>query len=129
MLKSKKVEAGLKRTEGFIICLDNATVHHDARSLLPPGWDLLPQPPHSPECNKPIEHVHGQMDQLMHSWLVKWRDEKGRVNPSPQVCMQQCIDYFTALPTSQIAADISTLPATWQAIVAAGGAYIDADLS
>ena len=111
-------------------------MHNDAKSLLPPGWQLLPpgwqllpHPAHSPECNKPIEHVHGHMDQLMHSWLVKWREEKGQVNPKPEECMQACKDFFFGLPTSKIAADISTLPATWQAIVAAGGGYIEPKLS
>jgi hypothetical protein len=40
-----------------------------------------------------------------------------------------CVAFFTALPTSKIAADISTLPDTWSAIVAAGGDYIAPKLS
>lgn len=128
-LQDKKVAAGLKRTEHFIICLDHATVHNEAHTLLPPGWRLLPHPPHSPECNKPIEHVHGQMDGKMHSWLLEWRQMNGDVNPTPQHCKDQCIAFFTALPTSRIAADIRTLPDTWEAIVAAHGDYIAASLS
>lgn len=104
-------------------------MHKEAPALLPPGWQLLPHPAHSPECNKPIEHVHGQMDQKMHKWLQDWRATRGNVDPTPQECKQQCIDFFTALPPSKIAADIDTLPATWQAIVTAGGGYIAPALS
>ena len=62
-LQDRKVDAGLRRKQHFIICLDHATVHNEAATLLPQGWQLLSHPPHSPECNKPIEHVHGQMDE------------------------------------------------------------------
>lgn len=128
-LQDKKLAAGLGCREHFIICLDHATVHNEAATLLPPGWQLLPHPPHSPECNKPVEHVHGQMDEKMHSWLVDWRQLRGDVNPTPQECQDQCVAFFTALPTSRIAADIRTLPATWDAIIAAGGDYIAPRLS
>ena len=129
VLQDRKVEAGLKRTEHFIICIDGATVHNEAHSLLPRGWQLLPHPPHSPECNKPIEHAHGQMDQKMHSWLLEWRDTHGNQNPTPQQCKDKCKDFFTALPASKIAADINSLPDTWRALVAAGGNYIAPNLS
>lgn len=128
-LQARKYEAGLRRAEHFIICLDHATVHNEAAGLLPPGWQLLPQPAHSPDCNKPIEHVHGQMDEKMHSWLRELRASTGTPEPTPQQCMSQCRDFFRAVPTSSIAADIATLPATWQAIVAAGGAYVADALS
>ena len=129
VLQNRKIEAGLTRTQGFIICLDHATVHSDAESLLPPGWKLLPHPPHSPECNKPIEHVHSQMDEKMHSWLLEWRELHPGTNPTPQECKQQCEAFLTALPASRIAADINTLPDTWEAITAAGGGYIAPSLS
>jgi hypothetical protein len=109
--------------------LDHATVHNEAGGLLPPGWQLLPQPAHSPDCNKPIEHVHGQMDEKMHSWLLDWRATPGNGEPTPQQCVSQCRAFFEAVPTGSIAADIATLPATWQAIVAAGGAYVADALS
>jgi len=128
-LQDRKIEAGLKRNEHFIFCLDHATVHKEADTLLPPGWQLLPHPAHSPECNKPIEHVHGHMDVLMHKWLLEWREQVGRTNPTPQQCKQQCMDFFTALPADKIAADINTLPATWRAMVAARGDYIAPSLS
>jgi hypothetical protein len=129
VLQDRKLEAGLRRTEHFIICLDHATVHNEAATLLPQGWQLLPHPPHSPECNKPIEHVHGQMDEKVHSWLLEWRDTHGDSNPTPQQCTDVCRDFFTALPTSKIAADISTLPDTWRAVVAVRGDYIAPRLS
>lgn len=129
VLQTRKIAAGLGRTEHFIICLDHATVHSEAAGLLPRGWQLLPHPPHSPECNKPIEHVHGIMDEKMLSWLLEYRELHPNSNPTPQQCKDQCVDFFTALPTSSIAADINTLPQTWAAIVAAGGGYIARRLS
>jgi hypothetical protein len=69
------------------------------------------------------------MDEKMHSWLLEWRQLQPDSNPTPQQCKDQCAAFFTALPASRIAADINTLPATWEAIVAAGGGYIAPRLS
>jgi hypothetical protein len=129
VLKNRKIDAGLKRSEGFILCIDGASVHNEAHNLLPRGWQLLPHPAHSPECNKPIEHVHSQMDEKMHSWLLQWRESHPNTNPTPQQCKDQCVAFFTALPADKIEADINTLPDTWEAIVAARGDYIAPRLS
>jgi hypothetical protein len=123
-LKDREVEAGLSRNERFIICYDNATVHKTAHHILPTGWERLPQPAHSPECNKPIEHVHGQMDQKMHKWLAQWRCSHGDAQPTPTMCMQQCEQFFLGLSAQKISDDVDTLPRTWQAVVAAGGGHI-----
>lgn len=123
-LEGRELEAGLQRNEHFIICYDNATVHKTAHELLPTGWERLPQPAHSPECNKPIEHVHGQMDQKMHSWLAEWRRDNGDAQPTPALCKAKCEQFFRALSAQKISDDVDTLPATWQAVVSAGGDHI-----
>jgi hypothetical protein len=38
--------------------------------------------------------------------------------------MAQLVNYFNAIPAASIAADVATLPATWQEIVNQGGSYI-----
>jgi hypothetical protein len=123
-LQDRKAEAGLRRSEGFLICLDHATVHKDAASLLPPRWQLLPHPAHSPECNKPVEHVHGIIDAHMKHWLVQFRQQQPGANPTPAQCKTQLTNFFHAIPTASIAADVSTLPDTWGEIVKQGGDHI-----
>lgn len=129
VLLSRRQEAGLRRNEQFIICLDHATVHHQAEQVLGPGWQLLPHPPHSPDCNKPIEHVHGQLDAKMKQWLVSLRQNPAGVEPTVEQCKSQLVGFFNAIPTASLAADIATLPATWQEIVHNGGDYISGSLS
>lgn len=122
-LQDKKRAAELGRREGFILSIDNATVHLGADGLLPAGWEVLPHPAYSPDCNKPIEHVHGQLDDLMHKWLLQWRRLHAGGNPTPAECKAQCLAYFNALSPASLAADINTLPETWQEIINVGGSY------
>jgi hypothetical protein len=129
VLLSRKREAGLRRNEQFIICLDHATVHNQAEQILGPGWQLLPHPPHSPDCNKPVEHIHAQLDLKMKKWLVDLRVNHPGVDPTVEQCKSQLLSYFNAIPTTSIAADISTVPATWQEIVNQGGGYVCPRLS
>jgi hypothetical protein len=129
VLQSRRLEAGLRRNEQFILCLDHATVHNQATQILGQGWQLLPHPPHSPDCNKPIEHIHGQLDKKMKQWLVSLREQQPSVNPTVEQCQTQLLNYFNAIPTASIAADIATLPDTWQAIVNENGGYIHPNLS
>lgn len=123
-LQARKEDAGLRRRDQFIIVLDHATVHNQAAQILGPGWVVLPHPPHSPDCNKPIEHVHGQLDAKMKQWLVSIREQQPGVDPSVDQCKGQLVNFFSAIPTASIAADIDTLPDTWQEIVNQGGDYI-----
>jgi hypothetical protein len=53
-------------------------------SLLPRGRQLLPYPTQSLECSRPTEHVHSQMDQKIHSWLLLWWQLHPNANPTPQ---------------------------------------------
>jgi hypothetical protein len=128
-LQTKRAEAGLRRNEQFIIVMDQATVHHQAPQVLGAGWQLLPHPPHSPDCNKPIEHVHGQLDAKMKQWLVNLREQQPGVDPTVEQCKAQLVNFFNSIPTASIAADIATLPKTWQEIVNQGGGYIRGSLS
>lgn len=124
VLESRRLASGLRRGEQFIICIDHATAHNQATQILGPGWQLLPHPPHSPDCNKAIEHVHGQLDAKMKQWLVRLRETQAGVNPTPAQCKDQLVSFFNAIPATSIAADVATLPETWQEIVDNGGGYI-----
>jgi hypothetical protein len=53
-------------------------------SLLPQGRQLLPYPTQKLECSRPTEHVHSQMDQKIHSWLLLWWQLHPIANPTPQ---------------------------------------------
>lgn len=129
VLKDRKQEAGLKRNEQWILCLDHATVHNQADAVLGHNMQLLPHAVHSPDCNKPIEHVHGQLDAKMKQWLVEWRRPHPNGNPTPEQCKDQLLEYFNAIPAESIAADVATLPDTWQAIVDEQGGFISSRLS
>jgi hypothetical protein len=129
VLLSKRREARLKRGEKFIICVDEASVHKDAEQILAPEMEKLPHAPHSPECNKPVEHCHGQVDAKMKAWLVEWRRQHPTGNPTPDQCKAAVADAFRSIPTASIAADVATMPDTWQAIVDAGGGFIKAEYS
>jgi hypothetical protein len=124
VLQSRKREAGLHPDDEFIICLDHATAHNQAAQILGAGWQLLPHPAHSPDCNKPIEHVHGRMDAEMHQWLVRVREQQPGVDPSPEQCKAQLVNFFHQITPASIAADVRTLPDTWREIVNKAGAYI-----
>jgi hypothetical protein len=82
------------------------------------------QAAHSPDTNKPIEHVHAQLDSHMHRWLRCQRTQHAGTRITVAACMQELERAFAALPTSSIAADVATLPETWKAIVDNEGGYV-----
>ena len=129
VLSNRRQEAGLHHYEQYILCLDHATAHSQAAQILGHGWQLLPHPAHSPDCNKPIEHVHGQLDAKMKSWLVELRQQQPNAHPTPQQCKDQLRAFFNSLTPASINADVATLPATWQAIVNNDGGYVAGKLS
>lgn len=129
LLESKKIELGMRRNDKFHLVLDNATVHAEAAAVAGNKADLWPQPPHSPDCNKPIEHVHGRLDAHMHHWLRQQRVN----NPGGRITVEHCKAElqlgFSSIPASCIKADVESLPATWEAIIANHGGYVAAELS
>jgi hypothetical protein len=128
-LSRRNLELGMKRTDKFWICYDKATVHNQVQQILGTQAKVWPQPAKSPECNKPIEHVHGWIDADMHKWLRRVRRQEAGHRITPEECKAQCTELFKKIPASTIAADVDTLPDTWQAIIDAGGGHIAADLS
>ena len=129
VLSEKKAELGMKRNEKFWICLDKATVHNEVVQVVGTKANLWPQPPHSPDFNKPIEHVHAQVDAAVHAWLLESRQSQ----PSHKVTVEQSKakveEAFYNIPTSSIKADVESLPSTWEAIIANHGGFVANKLS
>lgn len=128
-LTEAKRAAGFKRTDKFYICFDHATVHNNIAEVLGRRAKVWPQPTHSPDCNKPIEHVHAQVDAGMKKWLRNRRQEKPARKITVEQSKVECTRLFESIPTKSIADDVASLPQTWQAIVAADGGFVPDDLS
>lgn len=77
-LSAAKAQHGFRRSDRFYICYDHATVHNQIAAVLGSQALIWPQPSHSPDCNKPIEHVHAQVDAGMKQWLRERRDKVPR---------------------------------------------------
>ena len=58
--------------------------NNEMASLLPQERQLLSSPTQTLECSRPTEHVHSQMDQKIHSWLLLWWQLHPNANPTPQ---------------------------------------------
>lgn len=129
MLEAKKIELRMPHNTKFHLVLDHATVHDEAAAVAGSRADLWPQAPHSPDTNKPIEHIHGQLDAQMHSWLVYQRLTYPHHRITVDMCKAELQRAFAAIPTSSIKADVESLPATWEAIIANHGAYVAPELS
>lgn len=129
VLSEKKIECGLKRTDKFWLCLDHASVHNQVIDVLGSQVKLWPQPAHSPDCNKPIEHVHAQVDAGVHAWLVEVRQQQPHHRITVAECMAKVEQVFYSIPTSSIKADVESLPSTWEAIIDNLGGYVPNKLS
>lgn len=128
-LDARKGEARLRRGERFTLCFDNAGVHKAAEAVMRGRAQRCPQPAHSPDMNKPIEHVHGTLQGHMHKWLLDMRTDHPGTKITPNMCKAELQRAFQALATTSIRADVESLEDTWEAIIAAGGGYVSAALS
>lgn len=129
VLSDKKIELGMKRNDKFWICLDHASVHNEVVQVVGTKAKLWPQPAHSPDCNKPIEHVHAQVDAGVHGWLVGLRQQHPNQKVTPEECMAKVEQVFYGISTSSIKADVESLPKTWDAIIANQGGLVAGSLS
>lgn len=112
-LSAAKAQHGFKRTDKFYICYDHATVHNQVAAVLGNRALIWPQPSHSPDCNKPIEHVHAQVDDKMKRWLKQRRAEVPRRKIVVQEAMDECTRVFKNIPQASITRDVASLPKTW----------------
>ena len=128
-LSAAKAQHGFKRADKFYICYDHATVHNQVAAVLGNRALIWPQPSHSPDCNKPVEHVHAQVDDKMKRWLKQRRAEVPRRKIAVPEAMDECTRVFKNIPLASIAKDVASLPQTWQAIVDNHGGFVPNDLS
>src|SRR5512139_887337 len=128
-LSAAKTQHGVKRTERFYICYDGASVHNQIAAVLGRRADIWPQPAHSPDCNKPIEHVHAQVDAQMKEWLKQRRAAVPRRRITVEEAMAECTRVFTNISKASIASDVASLPQTWQSIVDHHGGFVPNALS
>ena len=128
-LSAAKTKHSIKRTEKFYICYDGASVHNQIASVLGTRALVWPQPSHSPDCNKPIEHVHGQLDEMMKEWLKQRRAAVPHRKITVDEAMAECTRLFHSISQASIASDVASLPATWQAIVDCHGGFVPDALS
>jgi hypothetical protein len=128
-LSAAKAQRGIKRTEKFYICYDGASVHNQIAAVLGRRANIWPQPSHSPDCNKPIEHVHAQVDDKMKEWLKQQRAAVPRRKITVEEAMTECTSVFTNISQASIESDVASLPQTWQSIVDNHGGFVPNALS
>ena len=123
VMESKRYEHREMRNEKWYLSFDATSVHGDVAKVAGDRALIWPMPPHSPDCNKPIEHIHAQMDQWAHKLV---RELQARVPPgrltSPEA-QEQAATHFYSLSADAITDDIMSLVATWNAIIAHDGGY------
>jgi hypothetical protein len=128
-LSAAKAQHGFRRSDRFYICYDHATVHNQIAAVLGSQALIWPQPSHSPDCNKPIEHVHAQVDAGMKQWLRERRDKVPRQRITVEQAKAECTRRFKGISMASIAKDVASLPHTWQAIVDNHGGFVPNALS
>jgi hypothetical protein len=128
-LSAAKAQHGFKRTDKFYICYDGASVHNQIAAVLGSRAHIWPQPSHSPDCNKPIEHVHAQVDEKMKEWLKQRQAAVPRQKITVEEAKAECTRVFTNISQTSIASDVASLPQTWQSILDHHGSYVPDALS
>jgi hypothetical protein len=101
---------------------DNSTAHTTAQLEQLGYWRagyLLSLPALSPDMHKVVEHVHAYLTQAMTDWRYACWPRR----PSLEECKAKLVELFFAYPVASVQADIESLPATYQAIIASGGMY------
>lgn len=66
-------------------------------------------PPHSPDFNKPVEHIFNQIKRS----LLERVNEDYDVELSPELAQEWVLDSFNNITTASIQADIKSLHDTW----------------
>jgi hypothetical protein len=111
-----------KGETNFVWSMDNPIIH-TAADLAPLGIstdDIAPLPPASGDMHRPIEHVHGILERAMQKWLLS--------NTAPDVpSLKAALSslFFSMITADGVSRDVAKLGQLWDAIVAAGGAYVD----
>jgi hypothetical protein len=91
--------------------LDNTGIQDD---------QLMPQPPYSPDFNRPIEHAHNIVQSQFENWLHHM-PHMATISvgqpPSMQECMQQVHDIIHSIDKDSIRKDIEGLPELYDHVI------------
>lgn len=128
VLREKRGAARLAPHEDWSVVYDNASIHKNFPAIIAGHAVWHPIAPHSPDCNKPIEHVWGQMEAAKGAWVQQQQEQEPSVRVTAAAFRQAVQEMFFSISRESIAADVATLPATYDAVVAAGGGYPPAAL-
>lgn len=123
VMESKKSEHREMRGKQWYLSYDAASIHGDAAQVIGNRAQIWPMPPHSPDCNKPIEHIHAQMDLWAHKLMRELEAKTPRSKLTATEAMDQATTHFHSLPADAINDDIMSLVETWNAIIAHDGGY------
>jgi hypothetical protein len=115
----------LGRNERWLYSWDNDKIHKGA-DLEGVGFeegDRFPLPELSSDMHKVVEHCHAWLDAAMQRWLEEHEDEQ----LTGQQCMDELVRLFEEeLPLEGIRKDVNSLNATYKAVIAAEGGYVEA---
>lgn len=121
-------EAGARELlqNGMMFLWDNDhALNYAAKHLIPVPEDVLwrlPQPAHSPDFNKPVEHAHGYLKDAF------WRepDLKEVIAGGVVAIRKRIVKLAKALITPErVRADVSTQHLTWRVVGAPQGEEIE----
>lgn len=127
-LRARRDEAGLQRGELWSVVFDNASIHAEFAELCAGQVVVHPIAPHSPDFNKPIEHVWGQMEASKAAWIEQQRGQQAPAAITPAAFREAVRGFFNNITRESIAADVASLPDTYAAVQAAAGGYPPAAL-
>lgn len=103
-----------------VYCFDNDSIHRAARK----PYKCVPQPPYSPDFNKVAEHTLAILSQQMSKKITN--DVRANPNGKPpgiKYYKKYLLTCFNKLKPSSFARDVNSLPATWAAVLQAGGGW------
>jgi hypothetical protein len=123
LLQLRRAEAGLQPREDWAFVYDNASVHAELGCVCAGKVVVVHIPPHSPDFNKPIEHVWGQIDAHVHAWVRQRQQQQPGARITAAQLQAQVAAAFQGVSKDSVAADVASLPDTYEAVIAARGAY------
>lgn len=123
LLYSRSNKKHLHLGQKWQLSIDNDSAHGAANlgsSGVWPDAERWYQPALSPDLNKVAEHVHAFITPRMHQWHISRRDNL----PSVEECKSKLRELFLSYTKESIARDVQSMPATYQAVIDAGGLYV-----
>lgn len=108
----------LRASEHWLISYDNAGAHTEAEHKVP-GLNRQTLPPKSPDMHKVVEHVHAWLTEKMQQWLRAQQTNK----VTSEDAQAELKRLFKSYPTDSLRRNVASLPETYKAIIAAGGAF------